>query len=166
MTDKFSCTPVNLDWFDQAKYVFVAEEVIDATPSQIFDCFEDAHAWTVWAGAITKVEWTSPKPFGVGTTRTVYMMGGLTGYETFIAWERGKRMAFCFTDASKPNVESFAEDYLVEDLGNGQCKVTWRMAMQPKGLGAAFMPATAFIMRIMVRRMFKQFTKLVEAEWT
>ena len=34
------------------------------------------------------MEWTSPKPFGLGTTRTVTMSGDLAGYEEFIAWER------------------------------------------------------------------------------
>ena len=33
---------------------------------------------------IQKVEWTSPKPYGVGTTRSVHMMGDMVGYEEFI----------------------------------------------------------------------------------
>ena len=163
--EKYPCTPVGLDWLDTHKYVFTAEQEISATPEEIFACFEDAEAWTVWAGAIQKVDWTSPKPFGVGTTRTVYMMGGLNGYEEFIAWERGKRMAFCFVEASKPMIESFAEDYIVEDLGNGKTKVTWRMGMANKGISNLFMPITAPVMRFALKKMLKDFRKHVEAEW-
>jgi hypothetical protein len=57
------------------KNVFKAEEIIKARPEVIFDVLEDPLSWTVWAFPIQKVEWTSPKPFGIGTTRSVHMMG-------------------------------------------------------------------------------------------
>ena len=69
MSDYFECTPVGIDFLEQTKNVFVATEIVRATPEQIFDVFEDAHSWTVWALPIQKVEWTSPKPFGIGTTQ-------------------------------------------------------------------------------------------------
>ena len=55
---------------------------------------------------IDRVDWTSPRPFGVGTTRTVtFQGGGMEVYETFIAWDPGKHMAFTFDQSigkSKP----------------------------------------------------------------
>ena len=63
------CTRVGLEFLEHTENVFKAEEIIRATPEQIFavfeEVFEDAHAWTVWALPIQHVEWTSPKPFGV-----------------------------------------------------------------------------------------------------
>ena len=41
----FECKQVGLDFLDTAKHRYVAEEVIRATPEQIFDVFEDAHSW-------------------------------------------------------------------------------------------------------------------------
>ncbi|WP_101759329.1 SRPBCC family protein [Oceanicoccus sp. KOV_DT_Chl] len=113
---------------------------------------------------IQKVEWTSPKPFAVGTTRTVYMSGGLVGEEEFIAWEPGKRMAFCFTAMSQDSTESFAEDYQVTDLGNGSCKVVWVMAMEPKGFSKIVLTLFGPLMAWFNRRMFKNFRRYVEQQ--
>lgn len=162
MSDYFECTAVGLDFLEQTKNVHKAEQVIKATPEQIFEVFEDAHAWTVWAPPIQNVEWTSPKPFGVGTTRTVSMMGEMVGYEEFIAWERGKRMAFTFIGCSKDNVNKFLEDYRVTDLGNGSCHVVWYMAMENKG-GDNFMSnLTRPIMGLVNKWMFRRFKKYTE----
>lgn len=159
---EFDCTPVGLDFLDKTNNVFKSEVTVKASPDQIFEVFEDAHAWTVWAMPIQKVEWTSPKPFGVGTTRTVFMSGDMAGYEEFIAWEQGKRMAFTFLGCSKDTVESFLEDYRVTDLGDGSCRVEWYMAMQPRGFSGKMMWLTRPIMRFMNQSMFNKFKKYTE----
>ncbi|MEM9254144.1 MAG: SRPBCC family protein [Pseudomonadota bacterium] len=163
MTEKFDCTPVGIDFLEQTRNLFLAEEVVRATPEQIFDVFEDAHAWTVWAMPIQKVVWTSPQPYGVGTTRSVHMMGGLIGYEEFIEWDRGKRMAFTFLADNKGATEKFLEDYRVLDLGDGTCRVQWYMAMEPRGFSRHMMFLTRPVMRIVNQRMFGKFRKYVEA---
>ncbi len=129
---------IDLAYFDSAKTRFVTTVELDCTPERLFDIFEDADSWPIWVNSIQRVEWTSPKPYDIGTTRTVYMSGNLEAYEEFIAWERGKRMAFKFVGASKDNIEVFGEDYIVEDLGNGRCRLTWIVVMEPKGLGKYF----------------------------
>lgn len=163
MSEFFECTRVGLEFLEQTSNVFKAEEIVKATPEQIFEVFEDAHAWTVWAMPIQKVEWTSPKPFGVGTTRTVSMMGGMEGYEEFIAWEPGKRMAFTFVGSNKDATEKFLEDYRVTDLGDGSCRVEWYMAMDTKGFSRHMMWMTRPVMRMANRHMFRQFRKYTEA---
>ena len=158
----FPCKKVGLDFLSSAPARFDAQVEVHATPEQIFEVFEDAHAWTVWAPPITNVDWTSPKPYGVGTTRTVSMIGGLVGYEEFIAWERGKRMAFCFVGASRNNVSAFAEDYRVTALGAGKTRVEWTMAMEPAGVGKWTMPLFAPVMRFGLQWMLGRFGRYVE----
>ncbi len=162
MSEYFECTKVGLEFLEQTRNVFKAEEIIRATPEQIFAVFEDARAWTEWALPIQQVEWTSPRPFGVGTTRTVSMMGGLEGYEEFIAWEPGSRMAFTFVGSNKPATEKFLEDYRVTDLGDGTCRVEWYMALEPLGFSRNMMWITRPIMRMANRRMFRKFKVYVE----
>lgn len=162
MAEYYECTKVGLEFLEQTNNVFQAEEIVRATPEQVFDVFEDEHSWTVWAFPIQKVEWTSPKPFGVGTTRTVSMMGDMDGFEEFVAWERGKRMAFTFLGCSKDATEKFLEDYRVTDLGDGTCKVEWYMAMEPRGFSRHMMWMTRPLMRIVNRRMFRKFKTVVE----
>lgn len=163
MSDFYECTKVGVEFLERTKNVFVAEEIVRATPDQIFDVFEDAHSWTVWAMPIQKVEWTSPRPYGKGTTRSVYMMGGLVGHEEFVEWERGKRMAFSFIGASKPATEKFLEDYRVEDIGDGTCRVQWYMALEVAGFSKHMMFLTRPIMRVMNRRMFRKFKDFAES---
>ena len=162
MSDYYECTKVGLEFLEQTKNVFHAQEIVRATPEQIFDVFEDEYSWTAWALPIQKVEWTSPKPFGVGTTRTVSMMGDMDGFEEFVAWERGKRMAFTFLGCSKDATEKFLEDYRVEDLGDGTCKVEWYMAMEPRGFSRNMMWMTRPLMRIANKRMFRKFKTYTE----
>ena len=162
MSDYFECTKVGVEFLEQTANVFVAQEIVTASPEQIFDVFEDAHAWTVWAMPIQKVEWTSPKPFGVGTTRSVHMMGGMIGHEEFVEWQRGKRMAFTFVGCSKYATDKFIEDYRVSDLGDGRCKVEWYMAIEARGLSQYLMFLTRPLMRFSNRRMLKKFKQYTE----
>ncbi len=39
MSDYFECTPVGLDFLEQTKNVFKAEEIVKASPEQIFEVF-------------------------------------------------------------------------------------------------------------------------------
>lgn len=162
MSEYFECTPVGLDFLEKTKNVFRSEEVIKATPQQIFEVFEDEVAWTIWAPPIQKVEWTSPKPFGVGTTRSVHMMGDLIGYEEFVAWDSGKRMAFTFLGSNKNVTEKFLEDYRVTDLGDGTCRVVWYMAIENRGEPAWRSALMRPIMRVAHAWMFRKFKRYTE----
>lgn len=156
------CREVGLEFFDTAPARFEAVVEIAATPEDVFEAFEDAASWPAWAPPIKRVEWTSPPPFGVGTTRTVTLIGGV-GKEVFIAWERGRRMAFRFTETSMPNTAAFAEDYQVTDLGDGWTRVRWIMAMEPTGASAAVLRVAGFAMRWALQWMLGRFRTHVEA---
>lgn len=153
---------VGMDYFQHADHSYTAVVEIDASPEQVFASFENEHDWPQWALPITKVEWTSPKPFGLGTTRRVFMMGGLVADEVFIAWEYPKRMAFCFTHSSQKLVGSFAEDYIVEALANGKTRVQWNMAMTPQGFGKISMALSRPFMAWGLQWMLNRFKKQVE----
>ncbi|MBD2858517.1 SRPBCC family protein [Spongiibacter sp. KMU-158] len=128
----------------------------------LFSSLQSAEDWPCWAKPIQKVEWTSPQPFGIGTTRTVFMSGGMTGYEEFIAWERGREMAFCFTHCSKPNVDSFAERYEITPLAEDRCRLVWTMAMKPKGVSLVIMPVVSPLLRIGVKSMLRSLKRMLE----
>ncbi len=124
----FSCEKVGLEFFESAPTLHTARVEIKATPDEVFAVLLDAESWTKWAMPITKVDWTSGFPIEVGSTRTVHMKGDMVGYEEFIAYEHGVRMAFRFNEASKDSIKAFAEDYRVTDLGGGRSRVDWTMA--------------------------------------
>jgi carbon monoxide dehydrogenase subunit G len=162
---RYPCDPVDDAWVDSAPVRLVNAVDIDATPEQIWTALEDASAWPRWASVITRVEWTSPQPFGLGTTRTVTMRGGVVGDEEFTSWEPPRRMGFRFNQASMDGVRAFAERYTLEPLPAGGTRVVWVMAMAPKGVSKVIVPITRVPMRLAFGRMLRRFGRLVEAEY-
>jgi uncharacterized protein YndB with AHSA1/START domain len=160
--ERIDCERVGMDYIVTAPCRVVVAELIDATPEQVFDAFLDAGSWTRWASPITEVEWTSPFPLEVGSTRTVHMRGGMVGWEEFIAWEPCRRMAFRFNQTVPGGPAAFAEDYVVADLGDGRCRVQWTMAMTLTGAAARTMPLTRLVMRRLNARMLRRFRREVE----
>ena len=160
--ERIECEKVGLDYFDRAPCRVSVSEVIAASPEQVFAAFLDAEAWPKWAVPITSVEWTSPFPLRVGSTRTVRMMGGMVGWEEFLAWEPNTRMSFRFSETVARGPAAFAEDYHVTDLGDGRCRVDWIMAMTLTGFSARMTPLTRRAMRPGNQFMLRRFRKLVE----
>jgi len=145
---RYPMEKTDASFFDSAPARFDNSVEIPVPAAIVWKILEDDHSWTVWAGVIDRVEWTSPKPFGLGTTRTVTMAKGLMiGWEAFIAWEAGKRMGFCFTEATMDGVARFAEDWQVTPTGNNSCSVRWVMCMEPKGINKFFIRMFSPVMK-------------------
>ncbi|HBX77530.1 MAG TPA: SRPBCC family protein [Acidimicrobiaceae bacterium] len=140
------CDEVDLTYVETAPYRFVARSVLPVSPERLFDVWQSPEAWKKWVPVIKEVRWTSPLPPEVGSTRTVDMRGGISADEVFLAWTVGERMAFRFTEFSGSGISAFAEDYRVSDLGLGQSKVEWTMAMTPIGPSAKAFPLLRFAM--------------------
>ena len=132
MTTMYPCERVDLSWIASAPFRFSNSVDLAITPEQLFEVLADAESWPQWAKAITRVTWTSPQPYGVGTTRTVDMRGGLVGDEEFLAWEPSTYMAFRFNSSSNKAVAAFAEEYQVVQTPGG-CRLTWTVAQKPNG---------------------------------
>ncbi len=163
---RIACERVGLDYFDSSPCRVVASEIVAASPERIFDVFADAESWTRWAFPIIGVEWTSPFPLEVGSTRTVTMRGGMVGWEEFIAWEPHRRMAFRFNETIEGGPAAFAEDYLVVDLGDGRSLVKWTLAMTLTGFSARTAPVTRLAMKPINSLMLRQFRRYVESDPT
>ena len=160
-----TCDRVGVEFFDTAPTIHHARVEVAASPERVFAILLDAEAWVTWAFPITGVDWTSGLPLEVGSTRTVHMRGGLVGYEEFIAYEHGVRMAFRFNEASKKGVRAFAEDYQVTDLGDGRCAVEWTMAMDTGRSSAVLDKLSNPVMSAGLAYMLRRFAKLVESDY-
>ncbi len=151
----FPCEPLASDFFETASARFVNKITLPVTPQRLFEIFEDAESWTKWVPGIANVEWTSPQPYGVGTTRTVFFTGGMEVYEDFTAWKAGEEMAFRFTGITQNVWSQFGEHYAVEDLGSGSCRLTWTVAYEPAGT----FKKIHFLLRPLAKVAFKTFMK-------
>ncbi len=151
---KFKCKSVDMDFLERAPVRFVNEIELDASPKDVFTIFEDATAWREWIKEIISVEWTNPRPYGVGTTRTV--KGSLLTFnEYFFVWEQNKRFAFYVTDVSLPMFKAFAEDYRLEDLGNNRCKFIYTVCLEPNFLMRL---GSSFVLKL-YDKLFQKITK-------
>ena len=128
---RFSCHPVDASFFDTAPMRFKHAVELAARPADVFAIFEDGESWPRWFQGINKVVWTSNKPYGVGTTRTVWLSIA-TVDEHFFRWEPGRRFSFYMTGQSMPLVHAMAEDYLLEERALGETRFTYTMAIEPR----------------------------------
>jgi len=77
------------------------------------------------------VVWTSNKPYGVGTTRSVWLTG-ITVDERFFRWEHDRRFSFYLTGHSVPLAHAFAEDYRLDEVAGGETRFTYSVAIEPR----------------------------------
>ena len=125
------CHPVDALFFDTAPMRFKNAAELAARPADVFAILEDGESWPRWFPAIHKVVWTSNKPYGVGTTRTVWLTG-VTADERFFRWEQNRRFSFYLTGHSMPLFHAFAEDYLLEEVAPSRTQFTYSVAAEPR----------------------------------
>ena len=148
-------------WF---KLEACGEDFLRWEPQRQVAVFEIPHpAGHVWAAltsddalkccrALSGVTWTSPRPFGEGTTRTARTRGGaLALREIYFRWEEGRRNSFYVSEATLPLFRRFAEDYLVEEISPSSCRFTWTVANESPPAARPGDPINALITRSLFR---------------
>jgi hypothetical protein len=131
MTRWYPLESADADFFKSAPHVFTYQKRFAASPAQVWDQLTSDASITAWGPATKEVNWTSPRPFGVGTTREVVALGGATMRERFFRWDEGSGHSFAATESNLPLFKRFAEDYIVEADG-ADSLFTWVLAIEPK----------------------------------
>ena len=136
------------------------KQVIKKPAQAVFASFEDAAAWKEWLGI--EVEWTSEKPFGVGTTRTV-IANGQSIDESFLVWDEPHRIGFRFDQTTLP-LAAFAEDYTLTPLSETSCELAWSYAYEWSGpLGRFGERAFGFFFSRMGKRSLRKLARMMKA---
>jgi uncharacterized protein YndB with AHSA1/START domain len=157
---EFTCRPVDATFFDTAPMRVVNAVDLEATPAKVFAIFADADSWPKWFHAIHKVEFTSAKPYGVGTTRTMWLTG-LSADEQYFRWEQDRRCSYYVTQTSVPMAHAMAEDYLLEETAPGKTRFTHTMAVDPRFLVEAGGPFAHMYFELMLKSAGKGLQKYV-----
>jgi hypothetical protein len=130
MSRWFDLEPCDASFFSTADHVYTFVQDLAVSPERVWQSLTSPHSVADWTPLLRSIEWTSPRPFGVGTTRTVVLPGrAATIREFFLRWEEGKRFSFYGIEANRPLFERFAEDYIVEPSTKG-CRFTWSFALE------------------------------------
>ena len=128
----YALEPADADFFDSAPHVFTYQKRFAAPPERVWTQLTSDASIAAWGPAIKEVTWTSPRPFGVGTTREVTAPGGARLRERFFRWDEGSRHSFACYESTLPLFKRFAEDYIGEGDG-ADTLFTWTLAIEPKG---------------------------------
>jgi hypothetical protein len=128
---RFSTQPVEEAFFDTAPFRLSETFDIPRPAAQVWQDLTTENPLS-WCKLLRDISWTSPRPFGVGTTRTARTIGnGSVLDERYFRWEEGRRQSFYVVEANLPLFRSLAEDYLVEPNSESACRFTWTIAIEP-----------------------------------
>lgn len=147
---------VDASIFDESKYVLNVSHKFNLPRDIVWAALKDAQTWTKWL-PLDRVIWTSPKPFSIGTTRTVKFVGQ-EAHEYFFGWNEGYSMSFCFTESSVP-VDVFAERYSLRDVDGG-CELTLTNAVKTNELVLMTLKP---VIRFLLKQSMKRFEKYLLA---
>jgi uncharacterized protein YndB with AHSA1/START domain len=130
--------PEDLSFVERAPIVVRAETTVAASPAEVWPAFADAPAWTQWFTGMKDAHYTSAAPFGVGSTRSVHVLG-LRADETILAFDPGQRFAFRVDATNLPMLDALVELVTFEAVGSGT-RVVYRQALDPKPWLRPLMP--------------------------
>ena len=138
----FPVDPVDLSFFSTAPHVYRYSVDLDVGPDRLWESLTSDASVSAWGPSVHAVRWTSPRPFGVGTERTVTLAAkAITVHERFFHWDEGKRYSFYVYESNRPLFKHFAEDYVIDPTPSGS-RLTWSFALEAK-------PATKLPVRLL-----------------
>ena len=142
--------------FTSAPYVFRYEKTFLAPPAVVWESMTSDQSLAAWSSTVTALTWTSPRPFGVGTTREVVLAPGLARvHERFFRWDEGRGYSFAAYEANLPVFTTFAEDYVLEPHGTDgkSTRFTWTVAIEPKSAFALPFKPLAPVLKLVFGRL-------------
>ena len=143
----FSCEPVDESFFETAPVKLSAHFDVPRPAAEVWGELTGERP-LYWCRILQEVDWTSPRPFAVGTTREVKALWGANVLrERYFRWEEGRQHSFYVVEMSAPLARRFAEDYLVEPTGEGSCRFTWTIALEPTAIGLPGLPLSKMLLR-------------------
>lgn len=145
----FRARPVDEEFFDTAPLKLVGTFEVPRPAGEVWAELTAEHPlW--WCRFLRDVSWTSPRPFGVDTTRTARPLVGEIR-ERFFRWEEGRRKSFYVVEASFPAFRALAEDYLVEPTSEAACRFTWTIAAEPHPAARLANPVNRLVLTTLFR---------------
>ncbi|MYR06317.1 SRPBCC family protein [Gordonia sp. SID5947] len=143
MARSYPLESIDLDFFESAPVTYRIDVNLPVTPQRAWAEFTRQNTLD-WCRAIKSIEFTSPPPYGVGTTRKASLgVAGLS--EHFFVWDEDDaageyRNAFYAASASTPGLKRFGELTEVRPAEVG-CRLIWSFALE---LATSAKAVTAF----------------------
>ncbi len=147
----FQVTPSDLSFCEGSRHRFVNVVRLPFDAGRAFDHVASSTELPRWLEDCVSCEWTSPEPYGVGSTRDVKLKM-LAVKERFLAWDRGKRFAFTAVALSIPLLSRMVEDIQLRELAPGETELTWTVHYEPRLVARPVHPIARYIFRGLLAR--------------
>jgi len=119
--------------FTEATHAYRYPARFAVPPERVWESLTSEESVKAWGLGVKSLRWTSPRPFGVGTTREVVLpLGAMALREEFFRWDEGSGYSFYVRETNRPGFRSFAENYELEPDGDGTL-FTWTIAIETSG---------------------------------
>jgi hypothetical protein len=142
------------DFLTAAPFRYVNTIDVAAPPDKTWAALTADDTLVSWSPLVTRLHWTTPRPFGVGTTREVTILRLITARERYYRWEQGRRKTFTAVQVTVPGVRGLAEDYVVEPTPDGS-RLIWTLGLEPHPVLRSILrlanPITAWMIRGIAR---------------
>ena len=149
--------PVDESFFSSAPKVFKEVFEIPRAAQLVWEEFV-ADGALGFCRMVSGATWTSPRPFGVGTTRKMAAgLGAIRLDEKYFIWEEGKRQAFYVERCNLPLFKRFAEDYVLEETSPTSCRFTWTIAVEESAAGKPGGPVNKMLIKSLFADVRKHF---------
>jgi uncharacterized protein YndB with AHSA1/START domain len=146
----FDMDPVPLEFTLTSPFHIETVQRIEASPERVFDIMATGERQVEWFQDFVENRWTT-ETRGVGAERVVELKL-LSVKERFLAWDRGRRLAFHFYATTLPVTTATIEDltFAPEDGGKAT-RFTWRVHYRPTTLARLVHP----LVRMVFGRLFR-----------
>jgi hypothetical protein len=124
--------PIDESFFRTAPHRYHFDVALPVSPERLWESLQSDESMAAWGPALKSLRWTSPRPFGVGTTREVTLpLSLITVRERFLRWDEGRGYSFAVYEANRPLLRRFGENYAVEAGTGGGSRFVWTVAIEP-----------------------------------
>ncbi|MBD0862064.1 SRPBCC family protein [Gordonia sp. zg691] len=172
MARSYPLETFDLDFFDEAPVRHVIDVRLPVTPQRAWAEFTRQHTLD-WCRAIKTIEFTSPAPYGPGTTRKAVLGPGyVTLEEHFFDWtenadEGHYRNGFRVERANVPGIRRFGEATEISPTDAG-CRLRWTFALElpttSRAVTAFSGPASSTVYKTIEADTLKYFAHLDPAQ--
>jgi hypothetical protein len=137
----FGMAATDESFFRDAKRRVVVDVTVARSAADVWAELTEDDPMSAYCRAISNITWTSERPFGIGTTRTTRVLGGLIKLEErYPFWDEGRRKVFVGMRTVPPTLRRVAEEYLVEPIDGDHCRFRWTAVWEPTALGRPIGP--------------------------
>jgi hypothetical protein len=140
--------PLALDDFEAQPFRVSGMAELDADPLAIFAELSDP---SLWFPLMARSVWKTAATSGVGAEREIRHRLLGRARERMLAWDTGERVAFTFTGATSPFIDSAGEEWLLKRDGI-YTRVHWLFTARPSRIGRPMTPVLRNLMRVLFTR--------------